>query len=164
LKRSKDGVFLYALHSYCRPEPDEGGETGMKSCPKCSELNGDAREDCWRCHTSLKENAQENKRKICPKCGIAYMTGKVICSECGTYLIFHDGAPRMTPADAHMKDSDRAGFLLTGLAVLIPLLGFIIGYIRISDGKTESGKTLILAGIISCVLSLVFSIILAGCT
>ena len=134
----------------------------MIRCPNCGELNGDNREACWKCRASFSQTIKDEK-KVCSKCGSVFMSDKKNCPECGGQLVNYSQQAAIASARASDK-GENAGCLMIGLAVVIPLLGFIISYIKISDGEIGYGKSLILAGILSILISGFFVFVLKGCT
>ena len=119
----------------------------MKECPKCKELNGENRNDCWKCHASLE--TVHTYEKICPKCGVKYSQREERCEQCGGPLSVY------TPDYNHTVTPD-AGCWLYVVAVIIPLVGIILGCVHIARGNDKLGKSLIITGI---VVSVVFGIL-----
>lgn len=114
----------------------------MRTCPKCSELNGDSRTECWKCKASL--GAVDTYKKICPKCG-----GRLsVCSKDTEYK---------------GSDSDNSGCWLYVVSVLFPLVGIILGCIYIARREDELGKSLIITGIVSNVIAVILGIMLVSC-
>ena len=61
----------------------------MKECPICHEPNGDYRDTCFNCHTSLnfkKYDATNSDMKECPKCGAVNNHSSYSCYNCGANL------------------------------------------------------------------------------
>ena len=57
----------------------------MIPCPKCGELNGNDRTECFECGASLID--EEPKKRICPRCGSVYVTTSRRCGDCGESLV-----------------------------------------------------------------------------
>jgi hypothetical protein len=86
----------------------------------------------------------------------------MICPDCGEHLV--DYAKLAAAASEKASNDDhKAGWPLIVLSVLIPLFGIIYGYIKISGGKIEYGKSLILAGILSILIFSACGLSLRGC-
>ena len=128
----------------------------MRTCPKCNELNGDNRTECWKCKTSL--GPVDQYKKICPKCGFIYSQKSETCEKCGGRLGVYDNTFINTKKSG---DSDSWMYVVS---VLIPLIGIILGCIYIARGEDELGKSLIITGVISNILVLVIGILLVSCS
>lgn len=118
----------------------------MKTCPKCGELNGDSRTDCFKCKAIL--GSVDTYQKICPKCGFVYSSKTESCDSCGGRLSVY------TP-DAVNKTSysDNSGCWMYVVAVLIPLVGIILGCIYISRGEDDLGKSLIITSVVTHIIA-----------
>lgn len=127
----------------------------MKTCPKCGELNGDDRADCFKCRTILP--AQSHHRKICPKCGTIYPPKKETCDECATRLAVY------TPEKGSTKQSYVEWWHYV-VAILFPLIGLIMGCVYISRGDDDLGKTMIVTVIAGFVIQVVLGVLLAACS
>jgi|BioPla2DNA2_1021312.scaffolds.fasta_scaffold59723_2 hypothetical protein len=122
----------------------------MKTCPKCNELNGNNRTDCWKCQADLggeKESIRKYK-KICTKCGYIYSQKKETCDECGKILSVYSKEHDDTGS---YGDSGNDGGKKFGLAVGIPIIVMILGLIFISIIKDETtfNGGVILGGVIA---------------
>lgn len=128
----------------------------MRTCPKCNELNGESRTECWKCKTSL--GAVDTYKKICPKCGFIYSQKTENCEKCG-------GRLSVCSKDTEYKgsDSDNSGCWLYVVSVLFPLVGIILGCIYIARREDELGKYLIITGIVSNVIAVILGIMLVSC-
>lgn len=119
----------------------------MKTCSNCNELNGDGRTSCWKCSKPLAVSF--NYRKICPKCGTIYSANVENCSSCHTRLgVYDDSGYRSNSSGS----SENAGCWMYVVSVLIPLLGIILGLIYIARGEDETGKSLIITGVVAWIL------------
>lgn len=119
----------------------------MITCPKCGELNGNDRSTCYKCGAAF--GAAEYYKKICPKCGHIYSSRTDVCTSCGSRLGVYSGPP------SHNSDSNSSNTWMYVLAVLIPIVGLILGFIQIGRGNNNIGKHLI---ILSIVLSIIYSL------
>ena len=123
----------------------------MITCQRCKEVNSSNRTTCWSCNTNL--GVGDRNRKMCRVCGSIYTSRIEHCPDC---------LERLTPyqeQEVHIESSsDDAGCSMYVLAVLIPLLGIILGLIYIDRKEDEVGKALILTGVIS---NIVFAILFA---
>lgn len=129
----------------------------MKTCPKCSELNGNNRTDCWKCSASL--GPSDTYKKICPKCGLIFSQKTENCDKCGGRVSVYSGE-----SDYRATSSDNSGCWMYVVSVLIPLVGIILGCIYIARREDELGKSLIITGVVSNIVAVVLGIMLASCT
>ncbi len=127
----------------------------MKTCPKCGELNGNDREDCFKCRTSFPKTPAY--RKICPKCGALYHPAKELCEDCGVRLSVY------SPGQTTYADSG-ARWWHYALAILFPLFGVILGCIYFGRGEDDLGKTLITTSVVCVIIQIVLGILLAACS
>ncbi len=123
----------------------------MRECPKCGELNGENNSECYKCGTKINHNLSSKKK--CPKCGSIFKGNKDICEYCGEYLVTYDDRYYLDQYyNKSYTDSNTWMYVCT---VLIPLIGIILGCVKISNDKRDDlGKTLIILGV---VLTLVYS-------
>lgn len=129
----------------------------MKTCPKCNELNGDNRTDCWKCKTSL--GPVDQYKKICPKCRLIFSQRDEICDRCGGRLGVYDDNIKV-----NAEKSNDSGCWLYVVSVLIPLVGIILGCIYIARREDELGKSLIITGVISNLLVVILGFLLTSCS
>ncbi|MFA9379590.1 MAG: hypothetical protein ACERKO_00885 [Acetanaerobacterium sp.] len=127
----------------------------MKTCPKCGELNGEDRGDCYRCHAALPKN--EHYRKICPKCGSLYNSRKERCDNCAAILAVY------TPGSG-VTAEPIASWWHYAVAILFPLFGIIMGLIYLSRGEDELGKTVITTTVVAVITEIVLGILLVACS
>ena len=127
----------------------------MKTCPKCKELNGDTRTECWKCKTFL--GVVDTYKKICPKCGNTFLAKAENCDKCGVRLSVYSESY----ANA---GSDNSGCWMYVVSAIIPLVGIILGCIYIARHEDELGKSLIITGVVSNIIMVVLSFLLAGCS
>lgn len=124
----------------------------MKKCPKCGEGYADTTIKCNDCDIVLPTNKVASKtKKICPKCGNIYI-GKNKCPDCDTVL--SENLDMYSPVE-YSYESYGPGLFLYILAVLIPLVGFIIGVAYITGGNEDKGKPLIITSIITVFVCLI---------
>lgn len=129
----------------------------MRTCPKCNELNGDNRTECWKCKAFL--GAADTYKKICPKCGLIFSQKTESCDKCGGRLSVYS-----ENTDYGASNSDNSGCWMYVVSVLIPLVGIILGCIYIARKEDELGKSLIITGVISNVIVVILGLMLASCT
>lgn len=127
----------------------------MRTCPKCNELNGDNRTECWKCKTSL--GPVDQYKKICPKCGLIYSQKTETCEECGGRLGVYDNTIM------NYKKTYNSDSWMYIVSVFIPLIGIILGCIYIARDEDELGKSLIITGVISNIIIFVIGVILVSC-
>lgn len=129
----------------------------MRTCPKCNELNGDNRTECWKCKEFL--GAVDIYKKICPKCGLIFSQKTESCDKCGGRLsVYSENTGYRT------SNSDNSGCWMYVVSVLIPLVGIILGCIYIARKEDELGKSLIITGVISNVIVIILGLMLTSCT
>lgn len=122
----------------------------MRVCPKCGEMNGDNNTKCFKCDAIL--GPASTKKKICPSCKTIYAGSKETCDRCHCPLaIYGDGAGISSGG----YDSGTPGWAYA-VAILLPLVGIIMGLIYLGRREDEIGKhvliTSIIASIVWCVL------------
>lgn len=116
----------------------------MKLCSHCGESNADDRNDCWKCGQPLVISSNS---KFCMDCHESCITQSNICPMCGGKLV---GASER----GKEEKPDNTPFLII-IAILIPIIGFIIGLIKVA--KSEKNGAFILA--VSIFASFVFYVI-----
>lgn len=131
----------------------------MKTCPKCNELNGENRTECWKCKASL--GPVHTYKKICPKCETIFEANKEYCDKCGNRLSVYDNSSYKNNS---YKSSSNDGCWMYVVSILIPIIGIILGCVYIAKDENELGKSLIITGVVSNVIYIFLSIMLAGCT
>ncbi len=125
----------------------------MLTCPKCKELNGNDRATCYKCGTKLAETTRNSssKRAFCPNCGMSNPAQAVNCSSCGSRL----NAPRTSFQQSNSYDTESHTWMYV-LAVLIPLLGIILGCISYAKDDRDLGKKLIITSVVVWLALIVF--------
>jgi len=99
----------------------------------------------------------ENK-KICSKCGFIFSSNAEFCDACGTRLSVYTGREGY-----YASKLDNAGCWMYVVAVLIPLVGIILGCIYIARREDELGKSLIITSVVSHIIVLVLGLSLISC-
>ncbi|AZT91644.1 hypothetical protein ELD05_06540 [Caldicellulosiruptor changbaiensis] len=129
----------------------------MKICPKCNELNGENRTECWKCGAIL--GPVDKYKKICPRCGLIYSQRSEICDKCGGRLSVYDGS-----TDYKFSGTDNSGCWLYIVSILFPLIGIILGCIYIARREDDLGKSLIITSVVVMVISTLISLLFVSCT
>lgn len=120
----------------------------MRECPKCGELNGDNNEYCYKCKALI--GPVEHGRKRCPKCDIAYPPSKSYCDVCGISLLSSQGTK--TNSTHYSNTSDNTPTWMLIISFLIPLVGIILGCIKVSQKDNDGAKKIFIITIVSIVL------------
>ena len=128
----------------------------MKECPKCHELNGNGRTDCWKCHASL--GPQDTYKKICTKCGLLYSPRAELCDRCGGPLSVYS-----EDTDQYTSGGSSGNTWMYVLTVLIPFIGIILGCIQLGKNENQLGKNLIILGVVLLFVYSFLSVALASC-
>jgi len=108
----------------------------VKQCPKCNELNGENRTECYKCGAFIGK--VHSYKKICPKCGFIYSANAESCEKCGG---------RLSVYSEDKSEYDNSGCWLYIVSVLFPFLGIILGIVYIARREDELGKSLIITGV-----------------
>lgn len=117
----------------------------MRECPKCGELNGDNNTECYKCRTKFDPTLSTKKK--CPKCGNVFKGDKDVCNYCGEHLVTYDD--RYYLDQYYNKSNSGSNTWMYVCTVLIPLIGIILGCVKISNDKyDDSGKKLIILGVV----------------
>lgn len=123
----------------------------MKECPKCGELNAEKNTRCFNCNTYL-ENVKSTTR-ICPKCMQVFYDSKVDeCPKCRVEL--RDYSPTYGTNNKPNNKTDIPIWAYI-IAIIIPIVGIIIGLVYLSRGEDVIAKRLIL---ISVLVSIVWGV------
>lgn len=126
----------------------------MKTCSQCGELNGDNASNCFKCKARF--GPQDNYKKICPRCKHIYSAKAENCDDCGSRLSVYSGES--------ISKEDNSGCWMYIVAVLLPVVGIILGCIYIARAEDELGKSLILTSVITMVASSMIGFLFVGCT
>lgn len=136
----------------------------MKICPNCHEENSNFMDKCYKCNAQLPAS---KGKKICTQCGEITETSGRTCPVCsGTLADYSSNAPDgyYTQSDysyssRHYSDVETWEYVL---AVLIPLIGLILGFIHIGKDDKDGGKKLIIISLAVCVIcGIIYGVYLA---
>ena len=129
----------------------------MRECPNCGELNGDNNVYCYKCNAFI--GAVEYGKKRCPKCDISYPAGKSYCDVCGGSLLTASERARIDYPSSHSSSSTSANNTWMYICTFfIPLLGIILGCIKLKEDECLA-KNLIILGIVLIVVYAIISAI-----
>lgn len=94
----------------------------------------------------------------CSNCGASIDDRAAVCIHCGAPTAIGNAMqqPYREPVDPDEKPNGGLIFL----ALLVPLVGIILGATENSNGKKRAGKAYLTAGICAMVFWLLFSIVL----
>lgn len=102
----------------------------MKTCPKCSELNGNSVNTCYKCNTPLPLDS----KKICSKCNMIYDWSAENCESCHGPLTKYESITSSNAYGTHVKRESEFPFLNTARAIflifsaILFVFGFVAGY------------------------------------
>ena len=102
------------------------------NCPECNKEISDKATACPHCGCPIESVVTETI-KVCPNCGSEYENYVDICPECECEL----------ETKTTQYKTEGVDFFMYILAFLIPILGFILGAIYISNRKNDDGKSLL---------------------
>ena len=100
----------------------------MKTCPNCGEMNGEANDKCYKCGADLSE-------RYCTYCDKVYSSKTHTCPACGSPTVVYDAFTMKK--QTYNNSSDYVDTWMYVLAVLIPLVGLILGCIQIKKKKKQ---------------------------
>ena len=116
----------------------------MKTCPKCGEINGDNNSRCFKCNAVLGPVA--SYKKICPNCRTIYSGTKDVCEKCQQPLAVYN------ESNAAVSSSQGGSSTwMYVIAVLIPLIGTILGLIYLGRREDSLGKSVLVTSIVAWV-------------
>lgn len=118
----------------------------MRTCPKCGEINGDNNTKCFKCDTIL--GPASSQKKICPSCKTIYAGSKETCDQCHCPLAVYGGSSSMYSGGYEYGTPGWA----YAVAILLPLIGIIMGLIYLGRREDDMGKTMIITSIIASVV------------
>lgn len=111
----------------------------MKTCPKCGEINGDNNTRCFKCDAVLGKVI--SYKKICPNCKTIYSGTKDICDKCQRPLAVYNEANTAS----HSQGGSSTWMYV--IAILIPLIGTILGLIYLGRKEDSTGKSVLITSI-----------------
>jgi hypothetical protein len=97
-------------------------------------------------------------KKICPSCRLIYSKNANVCTKCGGQLAVYDESVEESHSHA---DSNTWLYVV---AVLLPIVGIILGCVYISKDENELGKSLIITSIVTSVIYVIITLILGACS
>lgn len=115
----------------------------MRKCPKCGELNGDNNTRCYQCGAVI--GPVSSYQKICPKCKKIYSDRADTCEDCHVPLT-------MYTKDLAYDSGKGSNFWMYIVAVLLPLIGVILGLIYLARKEDSIGKNVLITAIVAGVL------------
>ena len=125
----------------------------MQRCPECNTLNGDGRDSCWKCGRRLAAVIKQ-----CPKCGRQYPLSRLICEDCGEYLIDPDNPnASFRPAPPEEEPQPHPALLLLAL---IPFFGLDLARRAFWRGETGNASLFYGLSILSTVIFLALLLVL----
>lgn len=119
----------------------------MRVCPKCGEINGDNNTECFKCGALI--TASNSYQKICPKCKTIYPAKTVTCETCGGLLAVYSSSA-YKHLTTNVRESPTRWMYI--VAILLPLIGIIMGLIYLGRREDDMGKTMIITSIIASVV------------
>lgn len=122
----------------------------MKYCRHCGETNADANNTCWKCGDFLAGSAQT---KFCNNCHETCITDRYLCPMCGGTLLTHEEIQAAAQREQEALDtSSSSDSWMIVVAILLPLLGFILGILQVAKNDNKSGRTIIIVSLVSAIL------------
>ena len=121
---------------------------------------------CRKCRTRIDDEAV-----ICPNCGVPQQSKDMAyCRKCGkqidgeAVICSHCGVPQkdLQQSSAPIVEDRKAKGDEIALAVLIPIVGLILGIVYYSKGMKKAGTTLISVSVILSVVIFIAYEIMAG--
>ena len=125
----------------------------MRKCPKCGELNGDNNTSCYQCGAVI--GPVSSYQKICPKCKKIYSDRADTCEDCHVPLT-------MYTKDLTYDSDKGSNFWMYIVAVLLPLIGIILGLIYLARKEDSVGKNVLITAIVAGVIWFAIGLALAG--
>lgn len=90
----------------------------------------------------------EEQKRICRHCGSIYTKNVDECPRCQMPTQWYDGS-----SSGSSNSGDSVETWMYVVSFLIPIVGFVLGCIRIGKGDNDGGKKLIITSVISVILS-----------
>lgn len=125
----------------------------MKVCPNCGAQNSEYMSECYKCEHPITDS---DIRRICTNCHETSRTTSRTCPICGGAMN-ESGEPEKVYSPYQKKKSKSVETWEIIVALLIPIVGIILGIIHFGKDEREKGKTLI---IFSIAVSVICSIII----
>lgn len=136
-----------------------------KICSKCGDNNQISAMVCTNCGNSLSDakiiksdiEILNNSFFKCPECGEKLIIGTRNCKYCGAFISKTIKNESYVRNYDYSKNSSISLFTYI-ISFLIPLIGFIIGAIFLTQDdyeKNDAGKVCIVLGVISILLNII---------
>lgn len=122
----------------------------MKICSHCGESNADDRNDCWKCGQPLTYCAE---KKFCTSCHNTCITQNDICPICGGKLVSFLDTENQEKAEKQTSDAP-----LFIIAILLPVIGLIIGLIQLAKDKKNGASIIIFSIVAAAVYYVIFTL------
>lgn len=145
-------------------------EKGSRNCPYCGAQIQPGARVCAACRKELfyiREAVKREAVKKCPNCDKICSVNAVVCPDCGhrlsTSVVFREEPrPVDRPLQTDISRTDNPKWMYA-VAVLLPLIGIILGCIYISKDERDFGQSLIKVSVIVFVVCAIIAGIAAGC-
>ena len=132
----------------------------MKTCINCGEENVDTLDKCWKCGHTLPV---EGIKRICVECKETYCGSANRCPYCGGKLELYNVIPnssKITYKYNSSKSSSNVEIWMFIIAILLPLVGIILGLIQVGKNNNQSGKELIITSLVSNVVAIIIFLLI----
>ena len=123
----------------------------MRKCPKCGELNGDNNTSCYKCGAAI--GPASSYQKICPKCKKIYSDRAGTCEDCHIPLTMY------TKNLTYDFGNGPEGWMYA-IAILLPMIGIILGLIYLARKEDSIGKSLLIAAIVANIVWVALSFLI----
>lgn len=123
----------------------------MRKCPKCGELNGDNNTSCYKCGAAI--GPVSSYQKICPKCKKIYSDRADTCEDCHIPLTMY------TKNLTYDSGNGPEGWMYA-IAILLPMIGIILGLIYLARKEDSIGKSLLIAAIVANIVWVALSFLI----
>lgn len=114
----------------------------MKTCPNCGEMNGESNDKCYKCGADLLEATN----RYCRNCDEVYSSKVSTCPTCGESTVVYN--PFTMSKQTHHNNNYIETWMYV-IAVLFPIIGFILGCIRFGKDDSTGSRNLILTSAIT---------------
>lgn len=114
------------------------------NCPECGKEISDKSEKCIYCGYPLENKVIKKPSSRCILCGTPIEYGQEICSQC---MVDYDIPKEKEHYSMIRKRENDDGIVAIVLAIIIPIVGFIMGIIFIirNDDKSKPFLAIILS-------------------